>query len=124
MQRLYYALFALIALVVVFAAVWAGFFVARQVTRPIQQLARGTDALAGGDLSFRVRDPGDDEVGRLAASFNHMADEIERHRRDLVARRRYIETLFEAVPAGVLSLDGAGRISTVNRAARDVLRLT
>ncbi len=122
-ERLYYALFALIALVVVFAAVWAGFFLARQVTRPIQQLARGTDALARGDLSFRVRDPGDDEIGQLAISFNHMADEIQRNRRDLVARRRYIETLLEAVPAGVLSLDGEGRVSTANRAAREILRL-
>ncbi|GAB4222226.1 MAG: ATP-binding protein [Acidobacteriota bacterium] len=122
-ERLYYSLFALITLVVLFAAVWTGFFLARQVTRPIDELARGTEALAQGDLGFRVREYGDDEIGRLARSFNRMAEEVQRHRRDLVARRRYIETLLEAIPVGVLSVDESGRISTVNRAARAVLRL-
>jgi two-component system nitrogen regulation sensor histidine kinase NtrY len=122
-QRLYVALFALITLLVLFAAVWTGFYLASQVTRPVLELARGTAALAQGDLSFRVRDVGDDEIGRLASSFNHMADEIERHRRAVVARRRYIETLLEAVPVGVLSIDPDGRVSTANRAALEVLRL-
>ncbi len=122
-ERLYYSLFALITLVVLFAAVWTGFFLARQVTRPIDELARGTEALAQGDLSFRVREYGEDEIGRLARSVNRMAEEIQRHRRDLVARRRYIETLLEAIPVGVLSVDENGRISTANRAALGVLRL-
>jgi two-component system nitrogen regulation sensor histidine kinase NtrY len=120
-RRLYYALFTLITLLVLFASVWAGFFLARQVTRPVQELAKGTDALAQGDLSYRVRETGDDEIGRLGESFNHMADEIQRHRRDLVARRRYIETLLEAVPLGVLSIDPKGQVSTANRAALEVL---
>ncbi len=117
MQRLYVALFALLALLVVFAGVWTGLHLARQITDPILELARGTEALAGGDLDYRVDEAGDDEIAQLAASFNRMAEEIQRHRRE------YIEALLQAVPVGVLSLDGSGAIRTANRRALDVLRL-
>ncbi|MDQ7006756.1 MAG: ATP-binding protein [Acidobacteriota bacterium] len=123
MQRLYVALFALLALLVVFAGVWTGLHLAREITDPILELARGTEALAGGDLDYRVDEAGDDEIAQLAASFNRMAEEIQRHRWDLQARRRYIEALLEAVPVGVLSLDASGAIRTANRRALEVLRV-
>ncbi len=122
-ERLYIALFALLTFVVLFAAVWAGFLIARQVTDPILDLARGTEALARGELSYRVAERSGDEIGRLAASFNRMAREIERARTDIEGRRRYIETLLDSIPVGVVSLDSAGRVTTGNHAALGVLRL-
>ena len=122
-ERLYFTLFALLTILVLFAAVWAGFLIARQVTEPILDLARGTEALARGELSYRVAERTGDEVGRLAASFNRMARELERARVDLEERGRYIATLLESIPVGVVGLDAAGRATAVNRAALDVLGL-
>jgi two-component system nitrogen regulation sensor histidine kinase NtrY len=122
-QRLYVALFALLTLLVLFAAVWTSFYVAGQITNPILALARGTEALAGGDLTYRVPGSGGDEIGQLVASFNRMAGEIQRQRREIEGRRRYIETILEAIPVGVLSLDAEARVATANRAALELLRL-
>jgi two-component system nitrogen regulation sensor histidine kinase NtrY len=122
-QRLYIVLFALLTGLIVFAAVWTGLYLARQITGPILELAKGTEALARGDLTYRVTAQGDDEVARLAGSFNHMADEIQKHRRTLVGRQRYIEALLESIPVGVVSLDPDGRVTTVNQAALEVLGL-
>ena len=50
-------------------------------TRPLSDLARGANRVAGGDFSFRV--PGAerrDEVGRLAATFNEMVEQLGRMR--------------------------------------------
>jgi signal transduction histidine kinase len=50
-------------------------------TRPLNELSRGTQRVAGGDFSFRV--PGADrrdEVGRLAATFNEMIKQLGRMR--------------------------------------------
>lgn len=123
-QRLYVALFALLTLLVLFAAMWSSFYIAGQITNPILALARGTEALAEGDLTYRVPGGGGDEIGRLVSSFNRMAGEIQRQRREIEGRRRYIETILEAIPVGVVSLDADGRVSTANRAALDVLRLS
>jgi len=122
-QRLYIALFLLLTVLVLFASVWAGFRIARQVTGPIGELSRATEALAAGDFSWRVSEGGDDEIGRLATSFNRMAEEIQRGRQALDARRRYIEMLLEAIPVGVLSLDGRGKVTLVNARALELLRL-
>ena len=50
------------SLLVLFAAVWTSFYVAGQITNPILALARGTEALAGGDLTYRVPGSGGDET--------------------------------------------------------------
>lgn len=122
-QRLYVVLFTLLTLLVIFAAVWTGLHLAREITDPIRDLAEGTEALATGDLDYRVDTTGDDEMAHLAASFNRMAEEIQRHREELLARQRYIETLLESVPVGVLSLSLSGAVRTFNRRTLEVLRL-
>ncbi|MFN7965672.1 MAG: ATP-binding protein [Acidobacteriota bacterium] len=123
LQRVYSGLFLLVTLVVLFAAIWSGFYFARQITDPILELVTATDALARGELSTRVRERGQDEISQLARRFNRMAGELERARRDLDARRHYIETLLETVPVGVISVDAQGKVSTVNRSALEVLQL-
>jgi GAF domain-containing protein/HAMP domain-containing protein len=47
-----------------------------RVIRPLQALAEITQEFAEGDWSKRAEASNDDEVGLLARSFNHMADEL------------------------------------------------
>ncbi len=49
----------------------------RYLVRRLERLQRGAEALAAGDLAARVEVEGDDEVGRLAVSFNRAAARIE-----------------------------------------------
>jgi signal transduction histidine kinase len=76
-----FAVAALLALVMVQV-------LARGMTRPLRDMEKGAAAMAAGDLDRRVMTSSVDEVGRLAAAFNHMAAElaeVDRQRRDLVA---------------------------------------
>ena len=61
---------------------------ARGMTRPLREMEKAAAAMAAGELDRRVMTSSVDEVGRLAAAFNHMAAELaelDRERRDLVA---------------------------------------
>jgi hypothetical protein len=52
----------------------------RNVTQPIERLAEGAGRVAEGRLDVRVEVNRDDEIGRLAAAFNHMTERLrERH---------------------------------------------
>lgn len=51
--------------------------VTRQVVRPVRQAARIAEQLARGDLDKRMRVIGEDDVARLAESFNEMADSLK-----------------------------------------------
>jgi signal transduction histidine kinase len=63
-------------------------FVAHGLTSPLDEMKTVARAMAGGDYSRRVRAVRRDELGELAATFNHMAADLEavdRHRKELVA---------------------------------------
>lgn len=60
----------------------------RRVATPLADVMAAAEAVAEGDLSARVQAVGPGEFGRLARSFNHMAEELERaeqQRRNLTA---------------------------------------
>ena len=71
-----------LALTVLF--VLASIFLGRQITRPLHRLSAAAHRLAEGDFGVRLEMEGEDELGVLAAAFDHMAEEISQ----LLARER------------------------------------
>jgi len=61
-----------------------GMFIAKPISRPIEELAEGTRRLAKGDLLYRATVHGEDEIKELAESFNQMARNLYKSRRRLV----------------------------------------
>src|SRR5215471_12316901 len=134
----YLAIFVAVSLLILVSATWLGLYLAKRITRPVQKLAEGARAIGAGQLDFRLEPETSDEMGSLVEAFNMMAAELrtsqqklEQSRKDLEgknvevdARRRYIETILDRVATGVISLDAAGNISTVNGAAERLLGLT
>jgi signal transduction histidine kinase len=81
--RILQAFVLLTCIGVVLLAVPIAGLVARHLTVPIQRLAHGAHALAGGDLSHRVAIQRGDELGELAGAFNRMADTVQQQRADI-----------------------------------------
>jgi len=130
-KGIYILLFLLMTLIVVFSFTWFALYLARGITGPIEQLAEGTREVAAGNLAYKVQARADDEIGALVESFNRMTDDLAQSKRQLEEayidlqdkhteiedRRRYMETVLEAVTTGVVSFDALGRVTTINRAA-------
>jgi two-component system sensor histidine kinase MtrB len=74
-------LFSGIALVVLLAGI--AWLVTRQVVTPVRMAARIAERLADGRLQERMQPKGEDDLARLAASFNKMADSLQRQIRRL-----------------------------------------
>ena len=55
----------------------AAFPLVRRLTKRLERLQQGVESLGAGDLTARVKVEGNDEVARLARSFNGAADKIE-----------------------------------------------
>ena len=119
----YLLTFFLITLLVFFSAIWFGMHLAKGMTIPIQQLALGTEAIAEGDLEYRVEVEANDEVGILVDSFNQMTETLKTMTETLTERRRYIEMVLENIATGVVSLTPDGQVSTFNRAASRILQI-
>ena len=69
-------------------AIIASLWIAARVSRPIEQLARAAEAVAGGNWETRVPERGRDEISVLARSFNHMTGELVSQRDRLVQTER------------------------------------
>jgi two-component system nitrogen regulation sensor histidine kinase NtrY len=136
-QLTYYITLSIVALLVVFCAVWFGFYLAKSITIPIMELAEGTRRVAEGDLSFAIAAVADDEIGSLVNSFNKMTKDLRlgRNQLELSAqklreqnieieeRRRYMATVLKNVSAGVITVDATGIITTFNKSAERMLNV-
>ncbi|MDO9567149.1 MAG: ATP-binding protein [Candidatus Desulfaltia sp.] len=136
-QTTYYITLSIVALLVVFCAIWFGFFLAKSITIPIMELAEGTRRVAEGDLGFSIGPVADTEIGTLVDSFNKMTKDlrVSREQLELSAgmlrernveiekRRQYMEIVLKNVSAGVITLGPGGLISTINKSAEKMLNL-
>ncbi|MFA5905107.1 MAG: HAMP domain-containing protein, partial [Desulfobacula sp.] len=131
----YYIALSVVALLVIFCAIWFGFQLAKTITIPIMKFAEGTKRVADGDLDYRIDFESDDEIGTLVKSFNSMTKELTAGRKqialseemlrnqntELEKSRQYIETVLKNISAGVISIDNTGTIITINKAAESLL---
>jgi two-component system nitrogen regulation sensor histidine kinase NtrY len=134
-QITYYISLSIVALLVMFCAIWFGFYLAKTISIPIKELAEGTRRVAEGELGFTIASVADDEIGSLVNSFNQMTRDLRtgREQLELSARilkeqnieieekRHYIEFVLKSVSAGVVTLDANGMVSTINKSAEKML---
>src|SRR5882672_4962677 len=129
-RRTYIGFLSLLTVLVLFASTWLALFLSKLVNRPVAALAAGTEAISKGQLDYRVDIRATDELAELVQSFNTMAEQLESSRGMIEAssrelgvanealerRRRYIETILESIPTGVISIDASRRVTLVNAA--------
>jgi two-component system, NtrC family, nitrogen regulation sensor histidine kinase NtrY len=128
-QLIFAALYAVVSLLILLAAIWLGLWAANRLIRPISRLISAAERVSEGDLKAQVEvDRDDDEIGLLGSAFNRMTSQLDAQRTELVeashqidARRRFTEAVLAGVSAGVIGLDGDGHVTIVNRAAQRLL---
>ena len=128
-QLVFAALYGAVSLLILLAAIWLGLWAANSLVRPVSRLIGAAERVSRGDLKAQVevaRD--DDEMGMLARAFNRMTTELDTRRNELIhanqqldERRRFTEAVLAGVSAGVVGLDGEGRVTIINRAAARLL---
>jgi two-component system nitrogen regulation sensor histidine kinase NtrY len=133
----HYLTLVIVTLIAVMSAIWLAFYMAREITTPIRQLAEGTLKVAGGDYDFHIDLEGLDEIGFLVQSFNKMTQDLQQSQAQLAAayrqlsdshalistQKRDMEILLKNVAAGVIATDQAGRVTIINDSAAQLLRL-
>ncbi len=133
----YLSFFLMLTLLILVGATWMGLYLAKRITGPVQRLATAAREIGAGRLDQRIEPETNDEFGSLVEAFNAMASdlaatrrkverstvELERKHVEVENRRRYIETILERIATGVVSVDAAGHVATINTAAMRLLGL-
>ncbi len=106
-------------------------WLARRITNPVGLLVKATVSAARGDLDQDIRIATGDEVEVLADNFSIMIREIllqrgqlERQLLEITALQGYLNKLLTTMSDGLLSVDMAGNLVTVNPAACGILGIS
>jgi len=95
----------------------ASYFIARRLKR----IERSAELIAGGDLSAKVPETVEDEIGQLADTFNVMAERLRSAFAQVEYERDRVEVLLNDLSEGVLGLSADGTITIANPAAAILL---
>lgn len=93
------------------------------VTRRLRRIHGAALAMAGGDLSLRLREPRRDELGDLAAALDALADQLQQRLFQLEEERFEMQALIDSMAEGVLALGPSGVLRRANPAARQMFSL-
>jgi two-component system phosphate regulon sensor histidine kinase PhoR len=100
-----------------------GFFMARRISGPLNDLKRGALRFARGDLDRKLPVPNTDELASLAEALNYMTDQLQDQIQALSRQGKEQEAILSSMSEGVLALDAEGRLLTINSAGADMLQL-
>ncbi|MCB0363549.1 MAG: PAS domain-containing protein, partial [Bdellovibrionales bacterium] len=136
-KSIYLVVLVLMTLVILMAATWFGFYLARQLSVPLEELGKATRRLARGDYRLVEVASGSTEISHLIESFNSMTNQLEASEKEVLAANRtlqealeqidehskYIEVVLSNASTGVVSVDHNGTITMVNRHAAQLLEV-
>ncbi len=112
-------LFIIAGLVALVASIALALFLARTLTRPIEQINEQTTKIADGDYSMVNHIYGSDELSQLAMSVNELSMRIEESTETVNAERNRLDSVLTHMADGVLAANRRGEVTIINQAAAD-----
>ena len=115
--------------IAVFITIWAmvilgNVFNALMITRPIKELLVGVKNIAAKNFKQRIDLPLRGELGELIASFNRMAEKLEKYEEqnieELTSEKAKLETLVSTIADGAMLIDPQMQIILANPTARNI----
>lgn len=111
-------------MIALFITVVLGFFIARSITVPINDVTEKAEKMAQGDFSQEVSVKSDDEIGRLAEMFNLLRQQLNLTLSEISNEKSKLETILKYMADGLIAVDLSGHIIHANAAAMAMLNIT
>jgi two-component system, OmpR family, sensor histidine kinase ResE len=89
-------------------------FLFTKITQPLQRVIEASNNIRRGEYGTRLQLVTSDEIGELATSFNHMAEELEKNIRSLNHEKGHLSSVLRSMSDAVITFDVDGRIILTN----------
>jgi two-component system phosphate regulon sensor histidine kinase PhoR len=116
-----YSRIAVGGLIIAVGAAAVTLIISRRLSRPLEELRKGAERFAGGDLTHRLDVPASRETVALAEAMNQMAADLDKRIRTIVRQRNEQDAVLSSMGEGLLAVDENERIININRAAAGLL---
>lgn len=108
-----------IALLAALISLW----LSRRISRPLEEMKRGAERFARGELNGRLPDYKSEEMGGLANAMNQMAAQLDDRIRTVVRQHNEQEAVLASMIEGVLAVDSQEKVLRINQSAADLLNI-
>jgi two-component system phosphate regulon sensor histidine kinase PhoR len=106
------------------AAIAVSFGLSWLTLRPLREMRRVADSIAGGNLGSRLTARGVDELGGISTAINQMAEQIRERIEETTSEKDQLQAVLNGMVEGVLVVDVAGRVLLVNDRLREFYQIT
>ncbi|HEY4574047.1 MAG TPA: HAMP domain-containing protein, partial [Thermoanaerobaculia bacterium] len=91
---------------------------------PLDLIRTGAELIGERDFTSQFREVGQPEMDALIRIYNQMIDRLREERLKLQEQHYFLEKILAASPAGIVTLDFDGRVSSLNAAAEALLQVS
>lgn len=92
-------------------------------TKPLADLTQATDKIAKGDFGEQVKVHSEDEIGKLAMSFNSMSLELYQSIHEIKESNSTNKAILKSMVNGVIAVDESTNIMFINKSAQKMFKL-
>ena len=96
----------------------------RRLLRPLESLTGGAEEIGSGNLDSRIHVYQNDEFGRLAKVFNHMAERLQETLTTIRHKEEYFRSLIENASDIIIILDREGTVLYLSPSSERLLEYT
>ncbi|MDQ0196816.1 ATP-binding protein [Paenibacillus wynnii] len=96
-------------------------FLFTKITQPLQQVIEAANNIRRGEYGTRLKLVTSDEIGQLATSFNHMAEDLDENIRSLNHEKGHLSSVLRSMSDAVITFDIDGHIILTNPHGRTLL---
>jgi len=100
-----------------------GFFIATSITKPIKDVTFKAKEMSKGNFDQFVDVKSTDEIGQLGMMFNYLTKELKNRISELSQEKSKIETTFNYMADGVITIDLEGKIIHANPVSKNILNI-
>lgn len=111
-----------VAIIFAIIAVELTIGIAHNLSKPIKKLVEACNSTSTGHFNKQLNLKRTDEIGILADAFNNMLSKIEQNTEQLKELKEVNEDILRSTTTGIITIDNAGRVSSINRAAENIMR--
>jgi two-component system phosphate regulon sensor histidine kinase PhoR len=119
----YYGRIAVVGVLMALLAILLSWILARRIIIPVRNLKNGAERFARGELSSRIELPDIDELRHLAGALNEMGSQLDGRIKAITAQRNEQEAILASMSEGVIAIDDAEHILSVNNSAASLFAI-
>ena len=106
-----------------FITIIIGFFIATSITKPIKDVTLKAKEMSKGNFDQFVEVKSTDEIGQLGMMFNYLTKELKSRISELSQEKSKIETTFNYMADGVITIDLEGKVIHANPVSKKILNI-